>query len=139
MNELKKSDIILIIVLLAFSTIVGSSILIKRNLVFNENEDIIKPEIVYDTFETCETMMNNLKTGKTTYDLICPSEYTIQKMIRLDMLDTYDYNLKDKNGNTHAIINIPCFDNRNASLSSVSNFIITYINIILVTIFKFFI
>ena len=49
MNELKKSDIILIIVLLAFSTIVGSSILIKRNLVFNENEDIIKPEIVYDT------------------------------------------------------------------------------------------
>ena len=56
-------------------------------------------EIVYDTFETCETMMNTLKTGKTTYDLICPSEYTIQKMIRLDMLDTYDYNLKDKNGN----------------------------------------
>ena len=58
-----------------------------------------KVEIVYDTFETCETMMNTLKTGKTTYDLICPSEYTIQKMIRLDMLDTYDYNLKDKNGN----------------------------------------
>ena len=49
MYELKKSDIILIIVLLAFSTIVGSSILIKRNLVSNENEDIIKPEIVYDT------------------------------------------------------------------------------------------
>ena len=49
MNELKKSDIILIIVLLAFSTIVGSSIIIKRNLVSNENEDIIKPEIVYDT------------------------------------------------------------------------------------------
>lgn len=42
------------------------------------------------------------------------------------------YALKDKNGNTHAIINIPYFDNRNASLSSVSNFIITYINIILV-------
>jgi len=58
-----------------------------------------KVEVVYDTFETCETMMNTLKTGKTTYDLICPSEYTIQKMIRLDMLETYDYNLKDKNGN----------------------------------------
>lgn len=58
-----------------------------------------KVEIVYDTFETCETMMNNLKTGKTTYDLICPSEYTIQKMMREEMLDTYDYELKDKNGN----------------------------------------
>ena len=59
----------------------------------------VKVDVVYDTFETCETMMNTLKTGKTTYDLICPSEYTIQKMIRLDMLDTYDYDLKDKNGN----------------------------------------
>ena len=58
-----------------------------------------KVEVVYDTFETCETMMNTLKTGKTTYDLICPSEYTIQKMIRLDMLETYDYDLKDENGN----------------------------------------
>ena len=58
-------------------------------------EDI---EVVYDTFETNEVMMNNLKTGKTTYDLICPSEYTIQKMIRLDMLDEYDFGLKDKNG-----------------------------------------
>ena len=59
-------------------------------------EDI---EVVYDTFETNEVMMNNLKTGKTTYDLICPSEYTIQKMIRLDMLDEYDFELKDKNVN----------------------------------------
>jgi len=58
-----------------------------------------KVDVVYDTFETCETMMNNLKTGKTTYDLVCPSEYTIQKMIRLEMLDTYDYNLKDEKGN----------------------------------------
>ena len=59
----------------------------------------VNVEIVYDTFETCETMMNTLKTGKTTYDLICPSEYTIQKMIRLDMLETYDYELKDSKGN----------------------------------------
>lgn len=59
----------------------------------------INVEVVYDTFETLESMMNTLKTGKTTYDLVCPSEYTIQKMIRLDMLDKYDYNLKDPNGN----------------------------------------
>ncbi len=58
-----------------------------------------KVEVVYDTFETNEVMMNTLKTGKTTYDLICPSEYTIQKMIRLDMLETFDYELTDQNGN----------------------------------------
>ena len=59
----------------------------------------VEVDIVYDTFETNEVMMNTLKTGKTTYDLICPSEYTIQKMIRLNMLDTFDYELKDKKGN----------------------------------------
>lgn len=58
-----------------------------------------KVEVVYDTFETNEVMMNTLKTGKTTYDLICPSEYTIQKMIKLDMLEEYDYDLKDEFGN----------------------------------------
>lgn len=51
---------------------------------------------VYDTFETNESMYNTVKTGKTDYDLICPSEYMIQKMIREDMLETFDlekYNL----------------------------------------------
>lgn len=54
-------------------------------------------KVVYDTYETNETMLNNLKTGKTTYDLVCPSDYTIQKMIKLDMLEEYDYSLKDEN------------------------------------------
>ncbi len=57
-----------------------------------------KVEVVYDTFETNESMMNNLKTGKTSYDLVCPSDYTIQKMIRLNMLDEFDYDLEDVNG-----------------------------------------
>lgn len=56
-------------------------------------------KIVYHTFETNEVMMNNLKTGKTSYDLICPSEYTIQKMMNLDMVEPFDYDLKDANGN----------------------------------------
>ena len=51
----------------------------------------VKVTLIYDTFETNEVMLNTLKTGKTTYDLCCPSEYTIQKMIRDDMLEKYDY------------------------------------------------
>ena len=46
--------------------------------------------VVYDTFATNEIMMNTLKTGKTSYDLVCPSEYTIMRMISQDMLETYD-------------------------------------------------
>ena len=48
--------------------------------------------VVYDTFATNEIMMNTLKTGKTSYDLVCPSEYTIMRMISQDMLETYDVN-----------------------------------------------
>ena len=40
-----------------------------------------KVKVQYDTFETNETMLNTLRTGKTAYDLVCPSDYVIQKMI----------------------------------------------------------
>ncbi len=51
-----------------------------------------KIKVVYNTYETNETMLNNIKTGKTQYDLICPSDYTIQKMIKEDMLIKFDMN-----------------------------------------------
>lgn len=46
--------------------------------------------VIYDTFDTNETMLSSLKTGKSTYDLICPSDYAIQKMMRLGMLEPFD-------------------------------------------------
>ena len=50
-------------------------------------------EVIYDTFETNESMFNTLKTGKTTYDLACPSEYMIMRMIKEDMLEEFDEGL----------------------------------------------
>ena len=49
-----------------------------------------KIEVIYDTFETNESMFNTLKTGKTTYDLVCPSEYMIMRMIKADMLIPFE-------------------------------------------------
>lgn len=46
--------------------------------------------VIYDTFDTNETMLSSLKTGKSTYDLICPSDYTIQKMMSQGMLVPFD-------------------------------------------------
>ena len=43
-------------------------------------------EIVYSTTDTVETMLNELETGKAHYDLICPSDYGIQKLMQNDML-----------------------------------------------------
>jgi spermidine/putrescine transport system substrate-binding protein len=44
----------------------------------------------YSTFDTNETMLSELKTGKAQYDLICPSDYIIQKMIADDLIVPYD-------------------------------------------------
>lgn len=49
-----------------------------------------KIDVVYDTFETNESMYNTLRTGKTNYDLVCPSDYMMQKMIREDMVEKLD-------------------------------------------------
>ena len=46
--------------------------------------------VIYDTYDTNETMLSSLKTGKTTYDLICASDYTIQKMMSANMLQKID-------------------------------------------------
>lgn len=49
-----------------------------------------KVTINYSTFDTNETMLSELKTGKADYDLVCPSDYVIQKMIREDMIEEFE-------------------------------------------------
>lgn len=42
--------------------------------------------VVYDTYDTNETMYSSLQTGRTKYDLICASDYMCQKMMGQGML-----------------------------------------------------
>lgn len=49
-----------------------------------EEETGIK--VVYDEFETNETMYPKVESGASSYDVICPSDYMISKMIENDML-----------------------------------------------------
>ena len=43
-------------------------------------------KVVYDEFETNEEMYPKVELGAETYDLICPSDYMIEKMLQKDML-----------------------------------------------------
>lgn len=43
-------------------------------------------QVVYDEFETNEVMYPKVESGATSYDVICPSDYMIQKMIENDLL-----------------------------------------------------
>lgn len=47
-------------------------------------------KVAYSCFDTNETMLGELRTGKVSYDLVCPSDYVIQKMIKEDMIVPYD-------------------------------------------------
>ncbi len=44
-------------------------------------------KIEYSTYETNEDLYNQLRAGGVQYDLVCPSEYMIEKMIINDMLE----------------------------------------------------
>ena len=54
-----------------------------------EEETGIK--VTYDMFETNEEMYPVIEAGAVTYDVVCPSDYMIQKMIENDMLAEIDF------------------------------------------------
>lgn len=43
-------------------------------------------EVIYDEFDTNETMYPKIEAGASNYDVVCPSDYMIQKMIDNDLL-----------------------------------------------------
>ena len=47
--------------------------------------------VVLDEFDTNESMYPRVKEGATSYDLICPSDYMIQKMEQNDLLQPLDW------------------------------------------------
>ncbi|MBO5291633.1 MAG: ABC transporter substrate-binding protein [Lachnospiraceae bacterium] len=54
-----------------------------------EEETGIK--VVYDEFETNEIMYPKIEAGASAYDVVCPSDYMIQKMIENDLLAEIDF------------------------------------------------
>lgn len=48
-------------------------------------------EVVYDEFETNEIMYPKVESGAAEYDVVCPSDYMIDKMIQNDLLQELNY------------------------------------------------
>lgn len=48
-------------------------------------------KVIYDEFETNEIMYPRVETGASEYDVICPSDYMIKKMIDNDLLQEIDF------------------------------------------------
>lgn len=45
-----------------------------------------KVEIIYETFDINETALTKIEVGKEDYDLFCPSEYIIERMLKKNLL-----------------------------------------------------
>lgn len=54
-----------------------------------EKETGIK--VVYEKYDTNEIMYQKIKSGGSKYDLVFPSDYMIEKMIKEDLLQKIDY------------------------------------------------
>lgn len=50
-------------------------------------------EIIYQTFDINESMLTEIEVGKEDYDVVCPSEYIIERMLRLNLLQKIQKNL----------------------------------------------
>ena len=49
-------------------------------------------KVSYDEFETNEVMYPKIKSGAVSYDLVCPSDYMIERMRQEDLLAEIDFN-----------------------------------------------
>ena len=52
-------------------------------------------EIIYQTFDINETMLSKIELGHEDYDVVCPSDYIIERMLRSDLLLPIDKNFGD--------------------------------------------
>ena len=52
--------------------------------------------VAYETFSTNEEMYQQIKLGAVSPDVICPSDYMIQRMANEDLLEPFSYNEESK-------------------------------------------
>ncbi|MBQ5402517.1 MAG: hypothetical protein IIU16_06360 [Bacteroidales bacterium] len=45
-----------------------------------------KVKVIYQTFDINETMLSKIERGKEDFDVVCPSDYIIERMLQNDLL-----------------------------------------------------
>lgn len=57
---------------------------------YMKNEYGKNVRVQYETFSTNEDMINQLRTGKIDFDLVCPSDYAIQRLMAQDLIIPFE-------------------------------------------------
>ena len=71
--------------------IVDKSTIKRFEEYYKEKHELVL-KVEYRTFKTPEEMYGKIKAGSVKADLICPSDYMIQKMANEDRLEKFSYN-----------------------------------------------
>lgn len=85
-------------------TIYGENALYEDFADWYEENYGVEVEVEYSTYGTNEDLYNQLTIGDV-YDLVCPSEYMIMKMMREDMLTPYSEDFFDTSNEENYYIN----------------------------------
>ena len=48
-------------------------------------------KVIYQTFDVNETMLSKIEKGKEDYDVVCPSDYIIERMLNNGLLQPLDF------------------------------------------------
>ena len=70
--------------------------LVERFEKFYEEKHGTSIKVAYETFSTNEEMYQQIKLGAVNPDVICPSDYMIQRMANEGLLETFSYNENSK-------------------------------------------
>ena len=70
--------------------------LVDRFVKYHEEKTGQKIKVAYETFSTNEEMYTELSLGSISPDVICPSDYMIQRMANEGLLEPFSYNESTK-------------------------------------------
>ena len=57
--------------------------------VWYEEQTGEKVEIIYQTFDINETMLSKIELGHEDYDVVCPSDYIIERMLKKISMESW--------------------------------------------------
>jgi spermidine/putrescine transport system substrate-binding protein len=77
-------------------------------------EKLYNVKVVYDTYESNDSLFAKMQAGNPGYDIIVPGDFNVQQMIRADLLDTIDLNnIPNFTKNAGANFKNPAYDPEN--------------------------
>src|SRR5574344_45294 len=85
-------------------------------------------KVIYQTFDINETMLSKIEKGHEDYDVVCPSDYIIERMLKSDLLLPIDRNFGTTTNYTDSIAPFvkQCFDKIDGGGKDANDYSVTY-------------